>query len=342
MKAFTKHALALGIVATLGGVASAPAQATVMGTSLVDLTGFVINTRDSTDTPQGILDATGASLNINNPNNSASGDLSFLTFTSTGSYSGTYPGTLGYNLASSAAPVNLPAVCVGSGCNPLSPDNTFPLLSGPPTGGYSASDQNEQGAPVTGIPGFSTPASVTAESASALTTDQGLATSKASNTLNSSFIFKPLTDLSLQMDFDMLVYLQVEVTVDETFPGFANASFNVSFTITDITTASAPVQVWSYTPTVRDNATNGIMSTISLSAPLLASTQIIQNSGTDAYLSDWTPLLLAGRVYQLSADEKTEVNVQRVNAIPEPGVLGMLAIGALGLGAVRRRRSTRA
>jgi len=106
-------------------------------------------------------------------------DFSSLTFTSTGGYAGTLPGTSGYNDSSSAAPVDLAKTCVGNGCAAWNAaygaENSFTTLSAPPAGNYSAADQFEGGAPIANLPGgFLAPATISSAAYVGLTTQNAL------------------------------------------------------------------------------------------------------------------------------------------------------------------------
>jgi hypothetical protein len=308
-------------------------HADVMASAVVVMTNFTI----TNNTTNAILDATGTQ-----PGGTPTGDLSFLTFTSTGGYDISINGVGPLPASSSAAPVDLPAACTGDGCAALAlVNNNFPKLAAPPAGNYAAADQNEFGAPVSGIPGFATPANVANASYAGLTTQQGLSSSDANNNLQSSFVFILNQEGSLTFDFDVDAWLQVAVTSDEIFPGFATAAYSMEFSIVNLSNNSSAV--WSFAPTLfPENDANGDpiiggVKTLSLNAPLPIDIQSTRDTGGPVSFSSITPTLAANTLYQLSARINTNVDAQRVN-VPEPGILALLGMGLLGLGLSRRRK----
>ncbi len=259
----------------------------------------------------------------------AATDFQRLTYTSTGGYAGTYPGTSGYNASSSASPVDLPTVCVGSGCSGWSaaygPNNSFTQMTKAQVGNYSAADQYENGAPIAGLTGLAPPATISSASYAGLTSDSGLSHSSATNNLNSNFIFQLAHAEGLTFNYSAVAYLQAFVSGTENFPSFATASYTQDFTLTDLTTGAV---VWTF---ASDAFSNGL-HTISLNAPFGVDVQTIE-SGTINY-SVSTPSLNSTDLYQLSARDNVNADVQRV---PEPGALVLLGIGLLGLLTVRAR-----
>jgi len=316
-------ALALGGALALG-VTSA-AQADVMATSVSEITNFEIHKTG------------GAALDY-------STDFLSLTFTSTGGYAGTLPGTAGYNTSSSAAPVDLPKTCVGNGCAAwdaaYGAENSFTHLSAPPAGNYSAADQFESGAPILNLPGgFPLGATVSSAAYAGLTTQNALSHSTATNNLNSNFRFTLASAGALDFNFNAETYLQVAVTNDEKFPGFATAAFLMEFSLSQETLPGVFAPIWSISSGAcgTANEVNPLpvcVQTISLNAPLLSNTETILTGGPTAY-SFTTPVLAAGTLYQLSARNNSNADVQR---IPEPGELALLGIGLIGMTLVMARR----
>jgi hypothetical protein len=78
------------------------------------------------------------------------------------------------------------------------------------------------------------------------------------------------------------------------------------------------------------------IDTASLNAPLGIDVETIY-SGSKSF-SFTTPVLVAGNLYQLSARNNSNADVQR---IPEPGELALLGIGLIGMTLVMARRRNR-
>lgn len=319
-------------MAVMGGMAAmavpVQSQASVMASSMVELTNFVIRKNSS----GAILDLSDFAIIDGQP---------ALTFTSSAGQSVDLFGANASN-TSSATPIDFAPICVGTGCNPILPNNSFPKLSPPPVGDYAAADQNEAGAPITGLPGFATPATVANGSYAGILTGSGAGSADSNNNLNASWVFALGAADALAFEFNADAFLQAAVTAGEQFPGFATAAHNVVYTLSNLSAGGD--LVWEFAPDGTVNAGQGetadpfdLNNTVSLNAPLPINVAVTRDSLGPQFFRSVTPLLTAGTLYQLSARLNTNVDVQRVS-VPEPGAIALLGIGLLGMSMAYRRK----
>jgi hypothetical protein len=349
MTEFKKTASALAVAGFLAAVAPGAAQADVMASSVLETTNFTISGTKA-DSTVGTLDFLT--------------DFTQLSFTTTGTYSGTYTGypaigpptsgTSGASIDSSGtvsgalASVDLSKACTGPDCGTWNTaygiENSFTHLTAPPPGNYTAVDQQESGSPLSNTPGSPvTPAPTGALAKNGayvgLTTDSAVGDAQSTNNVNSNFIFQlaqPTGAGALTFNFDIEVFLYAQVTGDEVFPGFATASYQNELTLTNLSTG---LDVFSASPDLVSIGTGGAQSgkSISLNAPLGTTIAQTKASGLLAFSIPVTVALNNTDLYQLSVRSQVNADARR-ESVPEPATLALLGIGMAGLGFGTRRR----
>jgi hypothetical protein len=189
-------------------------------------------------------------------------------------------------------------------------------------------DQKEAGSPIANLSGFAGLAEVSSGSYVGLTAGDVEASATSNNNLNAKFTFVLNQDTGITFDFDVDAWLQVALTSDELFPGFATASYGMSFSIVNLTDGG---NVYTFNPDLFGTGEK----TLSLNAPLPIDVELTRDA-TAKHFSSTTVKLFAGKTYQLSARINTDADAERV---PEPGVLALVGLGLLGMGVSRRRKA---
>ncbi len=210
---------------------------------------------------------------------------------------------------------DVPLQCLGAACGGIA-ENDFSQQS---SGVFSRGDALLQGSLITGL---EDPAPAEAESVGELRLDGDSASNGSTVGTTTSFEFALEEADTLIFVFEATPYLNVAV---EDGTGQAQASTAFSITITDQDGA----QAFAFAPD-RLNTSRGQLN----------EGEKIYDPGTVSY---------TGVAYGLNSDEQYTLTINHQSetsgtftAVPEPGTLMMLGAGLLGLGAVGRRRRSRA
>jgi len=322
--------MALAVVMTVGAMA-APAFADALAVSDILLSNLLFT---------------------NGTRTLAATDFTALTFTNSAQVTATLNGASatnscpgGVGCAPTPSPIDLYACAPGSvGCPA---NNTYPFTGPPAVTSFALADQNESGAPITGITGVSTPATVNAGSYASIV-GGGAGNSTSQNGLSSTFIFTLASATAVTINFNAQEYLDAWTAAGQIFPTNALSSTTVCFTVTPVG-GTTPIINWcpdgSSTPgTGADLGITASTEPFSLNqnasrnAPFNGNTQFGPSTGS---FSGTTIVLAAGTAYQLSAVETATATALEV--VSEPGSLMLLGAGLLGLGTtftLRRRKKS--
>ena len=306
MKSTKKTLIALAITAALG--VSGAANAGVLASATFSVTNFLLSDASTGTT----LSAAAFETLIANNNAGISATLNGTTLSND------------FNLLITDPATDLSRVCVGPNCGAAPAENNFTVLAPPAAAQFSNADQRLVGTALNlGPP--TTGANAEVRSDVSLT---GTATgsSNAFVGLNSTFRFSVTQDINIGVNFDAAVNLLAATEAGVPPPSNAQASSSVVITLTDL----AGNLIFDFGNPLGSTGCQ-LNRSITRNAPV-AIPATYQCIGSFAAT---TGNLTAGTFYDLSVRLATVTNARLVS---EPGVLSLMGLGLLGIGAALRKR----
>jgi hypothetical protein len=276
-------------------------------------------------------------------------DFNSIAFTSSADYDGVLSGqgSFGDN-EPNGGNIDFLAGCLGD-C-PVLVENQQPptLLTGPQGTDYVSGDQYQFGAPIAnldnvldGTGDFTTGADILSITTANLSATAAEGSANVNNALEGNWTFS-LTGagvISITAD-DVSTYLEAFASAGEIFPGKASASTSWTITLTDIGGADGfgiifdpDLDLFNQTTSANANGFLVDIQTCGAFAGLGAPCGV----GISAPFSIDTPFLSANNLYQISIRSNSNIDIARVNQVPEPGMLALLGMGLMGMFLTRRK-----
>lgn len=315
-----RTAIAGVAAASLGMTLAAPAQADMFAYAKLVLDNFTILGSDG------------------DPLDSVA-DFTQLNYTSTADMDGSLSGTPGFANAfatSNADDIDFATDCLTTtgDCSPLT-ENTFPFITGPQGLDYVAADQYQSGSPIDGLLP-TTGATIGAIAVGSLSNTAATGSANANNGLQASWMFSLTQDQGITFEGDISVYLEAFSSADEVSPGSASAGTEFLVTITDV--LSGEIVFDSSEEPGGDVPSQTTASNAGFGIDLQTCGTLTCGVELNIPISLTTVELSADRIYQLSARNNVNIDINRAVEVPEPGILALMGAGFLGIFAAGRRR----
>lgn len=283
--------IALALLASL--CVAGTAQAGVLATALFEIENFLIKDSDGK-----VLDAdTDFVVNTLSWTGGADEDVALDGATDS------------RNDPNSTTGIDFPAICVGD-C-PQIGDNAFPVISGAPSANYATADQVEDGAPISNVGSFATPATVGNGAYVGIATGEQTGSANSNNALEANWIFQlanPAGGVTLEMD--LRAYVEAFVSAGELSPGKASANTDFEITLTDLATGQV---VFSAKPAVANQTVSVNANNFDVPRQLTG----IHTAGeaTAESITLTTPPLNNTSLYQLSVRQNVNADAARVEPV---------------------------
>lgn len=309
MKLSNKKLIAGAVLSALGAVIAQPAMALVAATSILDIDNF--NFFQANTTTNLIPDV----------------DITIIgSFTNTGALKADYNGTTSSSgPVSQAGDVDLAQLCQGPDCAVYGENDYLTLPAAPPVNSFASADMELTGSSLI-APG----ANANSRADSGLLTD-AFASSNADVGLisNFSFINNNLTGLDVSFDAHAFVMVYTDPTDGAGSQAEATTSWSITFS-----------EVGGGTQVFTPNELNLNLKNDPTTAGLFGALRTDSFGAPGGSLPVLINVALnVGSTYNVTIDHNSlETTNLKVVPIPEPGVLGLMGLGLIGLGALKKRK----
>lgn len=343
----SKKTLSLFASMAIGLAAAGPLQADLTATAVLTLDNLLF------------LDSGGNILDFDNDFVEGT-----VTFTSSADMDGALTGTPGYTYNEpQGGDINFNMECLSTqgDCDIIAADDLTPLIiSGAQGLDYVTSDQYQVGAPIQNLPNmvddptggtiFTLGADIVQVAYASLSDTVAEGTADVNNGLEANWEFTLAAADSITLAADnVTAYLEAFASGDEIDPGKAAAGISFVVTVTNLETGQIlydsavdnPLEfnLLNETSSLNANSSNPNDATTCGNYFDLAGAGTGCGTALSSAFAVTSAVLPGETLLQLSIRSNTNVDIARVQQVPEPSILALLGLGFLGMSLSRRRRS---